>query len=384
MQIKSSKEGENVKIIYEIMHGEEKTARVDTQGHCEIYDPVMMPYNLYLDDTEEEIDTLVNNVTNFYFWCASRMLTLDRKYAKEILNSIGAAQAMTDRERAQIALIYRCVSLTDIYWVKKAEEQVKFADVNLYQNHLDNAFVDVALRGRQISVENKSLARDLSTNGCFPKAWVRKNDRFLLMKDGGADAVEREVLASKVCQCFSCPQVIYKEGSYDGEKVSVSELMTSPQYSIVSREAFEIYAANREIDALEFILQLDAYSFYMMNILDYLVGNTDRHWGNWGLLVDNRTNQAVSLHALMDFNQSFQSYHTLEGANCQTVYPRKQNQKEAAVEAVAKIGLNQIAEIREEWFQGRENEYRMLRKRLESLKAAEKAQCEWQRNNGQL
>ena len=79
----------------------------------------MMPYNLYLDDTEEEIDTLVNNVTNFYFWCASRMLTLDRKYAKEILNSIGAAQAMTDRERAQIALIYRCVSLTDIYWVKK-------------------------------------------------------------------------------------------------------------------------------------------------------------------------------------------------------------------------------------------------------------------------
>ena len=32
MQIKSSKEGENVKIIYEIMHGEEKTARVDTQG----------------------------------------------------------------------------------------------------------------------------------------------------------------------------------------------------------------------------------------------------------------------------------------------------------------------------------------------------------------
>lgn len=22
--------------------------------------------------------------------------------------------------------------------------------------------------------------------------------------------------------------------------------------------------------------------YYMMNIVDYLVGNTDRHWGNWG------------------------------------------------------------------------------------------------------
>ena len=40
----------------------------------------------------------------------------------------------------------------------------------------------------------------------------------------------------------------------------------------------------------------------MMNILDYLVGNTDRHWENWGLLVDNETNRPIRLHDLMDFN----------------------------------------------------------------------------------
>ena len=38
----------------------------------------------------------------------------------------------------------------------------------------------------------------------------------------------------------------------------------------------------------------------MMNIIDYLTGNTDRHWGNWGLLIDNRTNQPVRLHDLID------------------------------------------------------------------------------------
>ena len=32
------------------------------------------------------------------------ILKLDRTYAKEILNSIGASQSVTDRERAQIAL----------------------------------------------------------------------------------------------------------------------------------------------------------------------------------------------------------------------------------------------------------------------------------------
>ena len=56
------------------------------------------------------------------------------------------------------------------------------------------------------------------------------------------------------------------------------------RYSIVSREAFEIYAVNHEMDALEYILDLDCYSYHMMNILDYLVGNTDRHWetGDFG------------------------------------------------------------------------------------------------------
>lgn len=101
------------------MCGERRTARVDTQGHCIIFDVKFMPWNLYLDDSDTEIDTLVNNVTNFYYWCATRILTLDRQYVKEILNSIGASQAVTDRERARIALSYRCVSLTDIYWVKK-------------------------------------------------------------------------------------------------------------------------------------------------------------------------------------------------------------------------------------------------------------------------
>ena len=53
-----------------------------------------MPYDLYLEEegSEVDIDTRINNLDNFYHWCASRVLSLDRKYAKEILNSIGAVQ----------------------------------------------------------------------------------------------------------------------------------------------------------------------------------------------------------------------------------------------------------------------------------------------------
>lgn len=227
--------------------------------------------------------------------------------------------------------------------------------------------MDISLRGKQIPVQNDQLAQDLSTNGCFPKAWVRTEAGSQLFKGGGADAVEREVLASRICQCFRCGQVVYTEGVYDGEKVSVSGIMTSKEYSIVSREVFEIYAVNHDIDALSYILELDMYSYDMMNILDYLTGNTDRHWGNWGLLVDNRNNKPVSLHPLMDFNQTFRVYDTLEGARCQTVQRGAMTQREAALLAVKRTGLNQVGEIEADWFTGREKEYDMFTRRLHGL-----------------
>lgn len=338
-------------IQYDIMHGNQKVADLNRNGTCHIYDEKMMPYNLYLEQPDvEDIDIRLQNLDNFYHWCASRLLTLDREYAKEILNSINASQSTTDKDRAQIALSYHCLSLIDIYWVKESEDQIDFSQLNLFENHLSSAFVDVSLRGKQMTIDNSHLiAGDLSTQGCYPKAWVRREDGFYLLKDGRMDAVESELLASKICRCFSVSQVRYEEGWYDGQKVSVSRILTSLEYSIVPMEYFDIYCQNHEIDRMEYILKLDGYSYYMMNIIDYLVGNTDRHWSNWGLLVDNKTNKVLRLHDLMDFNRSFQSYNTIDGAGCLTT-SEKMSQRQAAEEAVSKIGLPMTTDIDPEWF----------------------------------
>lgn len=355
-------------ICYQIMHMERLVAEVTTLGKVRIFESEFLPYDLYLEE-EEDLDTCINNLSNFYYWCASRMLPLDRKYAKDILNSIGMAQAVTDRDRAQITLSYHCVSLTDVYWVRKKEEaSVSFADVNLYDHSLNDAIVELSLRGRQKAVTNQELAPDLSTRGCFPKAWVRREDGFVLLKDGGDGAVERELLASQIARCFSYPQVLYEEAVYDGEKVSESRLITSKRYSIVSKMAFDIYAANHDLDTLEECRRLDARTYYGMNILDYLVGNTDRHPENWGFLIDSETNQYLSLYPIMDFNQSFYSYDTLDGARCQTVLPGQMTQREAAIKAVQKIGLGLVREIDPELFGEHEAWRRMFFQRLEELR----------------
>ena len=92
-------------------------------------------------------------------------------------------------------------------------------------------------------------------------------------------------------------------------------------------------------------------------------------WPNCGFLVNNHTNRLEELHPLIDFNnKSFQAHDTLDGTLCQTSVGR-QTQKDAALEAVNTIRLNQIAEINTAWFffsTTRE----MFFRRLELLKSA--------------
>ena len=159
--------------------------------------------------------------------------------------------------------------------------------------------------------------------------------------------------------------MLYEPFMYDGQKVSASPLMTSKDFSIVPMEHVEIYAANHNTDLYALIRRYDLRSYCMMNIIDYLVGNTDRHWGNWGFLVDNKTNKPLCLFPLMDFNKAFQAYDTIEGSRCLTS-SQPMSQMDAALEAVQTIGLNQKAEIKKEWFDD-PNQWIMFQKRMDVL-----------------
>lgn len=340
---------------YNIMHKDKCVANIRSDGSCEICLPSFMPYNLYFDEKAKSLDDRVNNLTNFYYWCSTRVLSLDRKHAKLILNTLGKKQAVTDKDRAEISISYHCLTLTDVYWLKSQEEQIKFSDISLYNNSLSNAFVDVSLRGQNPTINNLEfftqgkVADDVSTSGVAPKAWVRKNDGIYLYKDGDVDEVNAELLASKIADCFKCNHIEYFEDYYSGEKVSASKLITSESKSIVTMEFIDVYAVNKGTDIFSIITEKDYYNYYMMNIIDYLVGNTDRHWGNWGFFVDNETNELTELHPLMDFNKAFTSYDGIDGAKCLTVKERK-SQKQAAIDAVKTIGLNRIKDIDDSWF----------------------------------
>jgi len=70
----------------------------------------------------------------------------------------------------------------------------------------------------------------------------------------------------------------------------------------------------------------------------------------------------------MDFNQAFNAYDTLDGANCQTVFGQKLTQREAAIQAVKAVGLNQIGEIDVSAFETLPQYREMFEARLALLK----------------
>ena len=224
---------------FDIMHMDRRVARIYENGKCTVNYPSFMPYNLYLEKGNDT-DTCINNLSNFYYWCASRILTLDRKYAKEILNSIGAIQVYTDRERAAIAISYRALSLMDVYWIIAKDDDKIFAQISLYNQSLSDAFVDVSLKGKNLTLENAEFiktqdqAGDIGTPGVAPKAWIRENGIFYLLKDGEERDVGAEILASKIIDCFEINHVSYAESEFKGTRVSKCEIITSEEQSIVS------------------------------------------------------------------------------------------------------------------------------------------------------
>ena len=359
----------------DIMHKDRRVARIYENGKATVSYKSFMPYNLYLE-AEDDMDTRVQNLTNFYSWCSSRVLTLDRKHAKEIMNNIGAMQSPTDRDRAMIAISYRALSLMDVFWVKTKDDKKTFDEISLYNHSLSDAFVDVSLRGKNLTLENAELmpeqdpAADVGTPGVAPKAWIRRENEFYLLKDGDERDINAELLASKIIDCFDIDHVTYTEYDFRGTRTSKCKIITSEEKSIVPVEYIEIYCVNHDKDRMEFVLKKDAYSYHMMNIIDYLIGNTDRHWGNWGFWVDNKTNKVLKLHPLMDYNKAFLSYDKISGARCQTA-DTPLSQQQAAEEAVRAVGLNQIKEIDPSWFAD-EKTKEMFFQRLDFLKSIEK------------
>lgn len=274
-------------------------------GEVHIYDNDMMPFDIFLEESDDFTDRL-NNIQNFNTWCSERMLSIDRKYAKEICNYFNIPQRTSDSERALITIAFRGLTINDCFWIKHFGETITWEEVNLYDNSLKENVLEVALTGFSPTITNEELITpDVSTAGKAPKAWRRTANGFELLKGDVCGSVKREVEASQILNKIGISTVFYRKGLFKLNPVSICDCFTTKHLCFARAGYMGIWCMNHDSEIADLVFKYKK-QFDLMNIADYLVGNSDKHSENWGFLYSDDF-EIVGISPIMDFDHAFEA-----------------------------------------------------------------------------
>lgn len=241
-------------------------------------------------------------------WLRHRTIPKNRAYVHSFLSKCG----LNLNRPMSILSVSKGLSLNDCYWVVEEGFQGSFAEYNLYDNRFSRVLGLIAFTGYGSSVRT-SLAScpEFTTNGMLPKCWRRESGSIKLYKGGTSGASNTgnepysEFYAAQIAEILDINAIGYGLSKWQGELCSTCELFTSKDYSFIPvgrlvtkggmKAVREYYGSLGE----EFVSALDD-----MLVLDAVICNVDRHFGNFGFLVDNCTNKIVAPAPLFDHGNS--------------------------------------------------------------------------------
>ena len=237
-------------------------------------------------------------------WLKSRTVPKNRGYVESLLASMNLA----DNDLIGIINVCKGLSLNDSYWVVEEGFDGKFDDYNLYDHKFLTALSLIAYTGYgSVKAKGFTSSPEFTTNGMLRKGWRRLDDKIYLYKGGtegfanSGNEPYSEYYASQLAQTMGLKYIDYTLASWKKSVCSVCEIFTSKDVSYVPIWKFGEFSTI--VDVADYIKSLgdDYYNdFVDMMIFDALIYNTDRHQGNFGLLVDSKTNKSISLAPIFD------------------------------------------------------------------------------------
>ena len=199
------------------------------------------------------------------------------------------------------------LSLNDTFWVMEAGTPLSWEDVSLYQNEFDRLISEAAFDGSICSAGLSSTSPEFGTDGYFAKCWIREDDGVSLYKCGSPQLeIEplSEYLAAQLAPAI-CPSAIpYDLDFYHGKLVSKCKLFTDEGHGLA--KAGRIFGGEKTIpDLLAYFEAIGSGNeFRRMCVLDALILNPDRHYGNFGVLFDTDTMRVLKMAPIYDNNRS--------------------------------------------------------------------------------
>lgn len=207
------------------------------------------------------------------------------------------------------------LSLSDQYWIKPYDSNLKYDDINFFDNDFDYAeFLEasLSLNSKIVKKETSLKTPNNTTDGMLKKAWIIENGTRYLLKGGYKNEILQpfnEVLASMICDRLGFNHVPYTLDVYKDTVVSKcpcfinkdTELITAYQIKnnmkrYDSEEDYEEYIKCLEENGIPNVRE----KIENMYILDFLIMNEDRHLNNFGIIRDVNTLKWLDVAPIFD------------------------------------------------------------------------------------
>lgn len=228
------------------------------------------------------------------------------KHRKHILKLLRQAECEDLQGFLEVS---KALSLNDTFWVKSADSQLCWREVSLYHNDFNEVIAQIAFDGGDYKTDFSSTSPEYGTDGFYAKCWIRRGNEIYLLKTG-SNSYEIEPFsdfyASQLAEIL-CPDAVnYEIGEWHGRIVSCCPLFTSESKGYVPAiRLLDERKHNKVAYLMEYFSRIGLEDeFRRMIVLDALIVNEDRHAGNYGFMVDNRTQEILGMAPMFDHNRS--------------------------------------------------------------------------------
>lgn len=258
------------------------------------------------------------------YWLVSRAIPASRPQVMRKLRALGF-----DRPVDVLTLGFG-TSLSDQYWLCAEDEDVTWGDVSPFTNDFPTEFGEYLFTNDEMGssrlaallVKDRDLiatSPDASLGGNLEKRWTIEDGRRVLVKGGHAgnrfQEPFNEHLATKLGErLLDEGDFVTYELAIGGylDYASLCGCMCSDSTELVSAyQLFESHQRRNDESLCSFFLRLCSEhgidgreQVEKMLVMDFLICNFDRHWNNFGVLMDSETREWTGVAPLYDMGSS--------------------------------------------------------------------------------
>ena len=280
-------------------------------------------------------NNLKNTVGRLNSWWQGRAIPASRDGLKQIL------QAYDIETTTKLSARSLGLSLSDQYWIKPAGSDIEWQDVNFFTNEFSNDLGD-AFFSRGSSKPNISpMTPDASSNGWLKKKWTIIDGERYLAKAGSVPLLQQpynEVAASQIMQLLGIEHVEYRLVIEEDRPLCLCKNFVDTETEFVPANLIRniLPKSKNDNEYTHFLkcaekLQVSNAKEYLNSLMaiDFLIENTDRHYGNFGFIRNVNTLKFVGAAPVFDSGTSLwcEALNS-EIGSWQKVMPFKETHKE--------------------------------------------------------